>query len=397
MKICKRCLYPENHPLNIIFDKDGICSGCKIHEEKDTLDWDAREKKLLNILKYYRGKSTKNYDCIIPVSGGKDSYFIVDLIKNKYNMRPLLVSYNKQYNTRIGIRNLQYLKTIFQCDCIENTVNPVLAKKLVRHTLEKFGSIYWHNHLGTTTFPVQVAVKFKIPLIIWGVHQGIDQVGMFSHTDEVEMTRKYRKEHDLMGYEAEDLVSEKDEIYEREMAKYFYPTNKEIEEIGIRGIYLGNYIRWDSKIQHEAMIKKYNYETMQQTRTFIPYDNVDCFMYSDVHDYIKYLKHGFGKVTDHVSREIRLNHLSKQDGLELINKYQTIFPNYLNMFLEWSGISEPDFFKLVNKYDMPLNQSKISITSSSIQTKYMLNTRSNTQETHFRLFEKGHINNIKGN
>ena len=117
----------------------------------------------------------------------------------------------------------------------------------------------------TSTFPVQIAVNLKIPLIIWGAHQGVDQVGMFSHTDEVEMTRKYRKEHDLMGFEAEDMISEKNEIFERDMAKNFYPSDKDIETIGVRGIYLNNYIRWDSKIQHESMITKYNYETLLQT------------------------------------------------------------------------------------------------------------------------------------
>jgi hypothetical protein len=92
------------------------------------------------------------------------------------------------------------------------TVNPETVKKITRATIRKMGSIYWHCIAGQTVYPVQVAVKFKIPLIIWGAHQGLDQVGMFSHLDEVEMTRKYRKEHDLMGFEAEDLISEFDNI-----------------------------------------------------------------------------------------------------------------------------------------------------------------------------------------
>ncbi|NVJ54180.1 MAG: N-acetyl sugar amidotransferase [Campylobacteraceae bacterium] len=411
MKVCKRCLYSEGHALNLTFDKEGICSGCRVHEEKDSIDWIEREKKLLKLLDFYRAKTKKNYDCIIPISGGKDSYFIVDLIKNKYKMRPLLVAYNKQYNTKMGIRNLNYLKTIFQCDCIENTINPNLSKKITRYTLDKIGSIYWYNHLGTTTFPVQVAAKYKIPLIIWGAHQGIDQVGMFSHTDEVEMTRKYRKEHDLMGYEAEDMISEKDELYERDMSKLFYPSNKDIETIGIRGIYLNNYIRWDSKLQHEEMIKKYNYETMQQTRTFNTYDNVDCFMYSDLHDYIKYIKLGYGKVTDHVSREIRLNHLSREEGLKIVEKYQYNFPKYLNMFLEWLEISEKEFFKKLEKFNKLKKEDinkleKRVLFNENIHSrdllytnneKFIINSRTNCIDDKILLFDKGYINNIKGN
>jgi len=399
MKICKNCLYTENHALNIVFDKHGVCSGCRVHEEKDILDWPHREKKLLTLLDYYRGKSKKNYDCIVPISGGKDSYFIIDLVKNKYKMNPLLVSYNKQYNTKTGIRNLQYLKTIFKCDCIESTTNPFLSKKITRYTLDKFGSIYWHNHLGTTTFPVQVAVNLKIPLIIWGVHQGVDQVGMFSHTDEVEMTRKYRKEHDLMGYEAEDIISEKNGIFERDMVKHFYPSNKDIEKIGVRGIYLSNYLRWDSKLQHESMIKKYNYETKVQTRTFNSYDNVDCFMYSDLHDYIKYIKHGYSKITDHISREIRLKHISRELGAGIVKYYEAIQPKHTPKFLEWSELSEENFSKMLIKFTKhPFNKKeKNNQSSNEFKDIYTHNSRGKIFDDNIVLFEKGMINKISGN
>jgi N-acetyl sugar amidotransferase len=350
MKFCKRCLYPENHPLNIIFDEDGICSGCRIHEEKDILDWSARGHKLKKILNLYKNQSNNNYDCIIPVSGARDSYFIVHTIKNVYGMNPLLVTYNKQYNTDTGVRNLANLRCQFDCDIMTLTVNPETVKKITRATIRKMGSIYWHCIAGQTVYPVQVAVKFKIPLIIWGAHQGIDQVGMFSHQDEVEMTRKYRKEHDLMGFEAEDLISEFDNISEQDIVQYKYPDDKEIERIGVRGIYLNNYIRWDSKTQHEEMIKLYNYETALQTRTFDTYNDVDCFNYSDVHDYIKFIKHGYGKVFDHVSREIRLRHMTLEQGIDLINHYKLIKPQNLELFLNWIGITENSFNYLMDQH-----------------------------------------------
>ena len=116
MRYCKRCLYPENHPLFLTFDGEGVCSGCRVHEEKDRLDWDERSKKLKRIFEHYKSRSGRSYDCIVPVSGGKDSYFIVHTVKNVYKMNPLLVSYNKQYNTELGIRNLANLRTVFNCD-----------------------------------------------------------------------------------------------------------------------------------------------------------------------------------------------------------------------------------------------------------------------------------------
>jgi N-acetyl sugar amidotransferase len=350
MKYCKRCLYPENHPLNIVFDEHGICSGCRVHEEKDTINWLPKEEKLRSILNQYKNTSGSNYDCIIPVSGARDSYFIVHTIKNVYGMNPLLVTYNKHYNTPEGVRNLAKLRIEFDCDIMTLTVSPETVKNITRATLRKFGSIYWHCLAGQTVFPVQMAVKFKIPLIIWGAHQGIDQVGMFSHLDEVEMTRKYRKEHDLMGYEAEDLIDEFDYINFEDVVQYIYPDDKEIERVGVRGIYLNNFIRWDSKFQHESMIKNYNYETKELNRTFDTYNDIDCYNYSDVHDYIKFIKHGYGKVFDHATREIRLKRLTRDQGISLVKQYGFRQPQNLNLFLNWLGISENSFHYIINQH-----------------------------------------------
>ncbi|MCW7471392.1 N-acetyl sugar amidotransferase [Leptospira kanakyensis] len=350
MKFCKRCLYSEEHPLFLTIGNDGLCSGCKVHEEKVSLDWKERELQLKEILSEYKNHSGNNYDCIVPVSGGKESFFIVHTLKKKYGLNPLLVTYNKQYNTEIGIRNLAKLRIELNCDIMTLTVNPEVVKKITRATLRRFGSVYWHCLAGQTVYPVQIAVKFKIPLIVWGAHQGIEQVGMFSHLDNVEMTRKYRKEHDLMGYEAEDLIDSFDDITESDIFPFRYPDDKEIERIGVRGIYLGNFIRWDLKVQHEEMLAIYQYGTVEQNRTFDTYSDVDCFNYSDIHDYTKFLKQGFGKVTDHVCREIRYGRLTREEGLVLIKKYFQKAPIHLKKFLEWIGITESGFHFILDQH-----------------------------------------------
>jgi N-acetyl sugar amidotransferase len=349
MKYCRRCLYPENHPLNITFDDQGVCSGCRVHEEKDALDWTERAEKLGKIFAEFKVKTRSIHDCIIPVSGARDSYFIVHMVKNVFKMHPLLVSYNKQYNTRRGIRNLAYLKTLLGCDFAQSTVSPEKVRRITRETLKLMGSMYWHCLAGQTVFPVQIAVKFKIPLIVWGAHQGNDQVGMFSHLDEVEMTRKYRKEHDLMGYEAEDILKHGENLKESDFEQYFYPHDRELEKVGVRGIYLNNYIRWDSKKQHEKMIDLYGYETYRQQRTFDKYNDVDCFHYSGIHDYIKFLKWGYGKATDHAGREIRLKRMTREEGIGMVRKYQDLKPQELPLFLEWLGIGEDEFWEHVSR------------------------------------------------
>ena len=353
MQYCVRCLYPANHPLGITFDSEGICSGCRVHEEKDELDWKPRGSMLREIFDRFRSNGGNNYDCIVPVSGARDSYFIVHTVKNVYGMNPLLVSYNRHHNTERGIRNLAYLRTVFNCDFVQMVMAPQRVHRITRETIRRLGSMYWHVIAGQTVFPVQVAVRYKIPLIVWGAHQGCDQVGMYSHLDEVEMTRRYRCEHDLMGTEAEDLVAGTEDLSEQDMKLYMYPHDKEIAKVGVRGIYLSNYIRWDSKAQHETMIERYAYETSLQTRTFDTYNDVDCQHYSGLHDQVKFLKHGYGKVTDHACREIRLRRLTRDEGLDLVRQYQNVEPSDKPRFLSWVGMSSREFDDCIDAHRDP--------------------------------------------
>ena len=346
IKQCKRCLYKSDHPLGITFDEEGICSGCRIHEEKDILDWKSRWNKLEKIVKPYKSNNSKNYDCIIPITGSQDSYYIVHLVKNKLKLNPLLVTYNKYFNTPLGINNLSNLRIKFNCDILFQNVNPLSVKKITRETFRRFGNIYWACIAGQTVFPVQTAVKYKIPLIIWGAHQGLEQVGMFSHSHEVEMTRRYRKDHDLFGIEADDLISINNTLKEEDIWQYRYPSDFDINEIGVRGIYLGNYVRWDPKAQHEEMIDIYNYKTSYFARTFDCYDYVDCYNYMDLHDLLKLYKHGYSKVTDHACREIRFKRINRKTAISLVNYYQLKSPKYEYLFAEWLGI-RPESMKII--------------------------------------------------
>ena len=338
IKFCKRCLYSSTHPLGLTLDDEDICSGCRVHEEKDNLDWPSRWAKLKSLVEPYRNIGGTNYDCIVPVTGSQDSYYIVYLVKEKLGLNPLLVTYNKYFNTPLGIRNLANLRIRFNCDILYQNVNPVSVKNIVRTTLRKFGSIYWPILAGQTVFPVQTAVRYKVPLIIWGAHQGLEQVGMFSHEHEVEMTRRYRKDHDLMGYEADDLLSIFNTLSEEDVWQFRYPDDRDLNDIGVKGIYLGNYVRWDPKAQHEKMISEFNYKTSAFNRTFDCYDYVDCFNYMDLHDLLKLYKHGYSKVTDHASREVRFGRLTRNQGVALILNHEQVPLKYLEQLCEWLGV-----------------------------------------------------------
>ncbi len=353
ISFCKRCLYGTSHPLGLTLDDEGICSGCRVHEEKDALDWATRWSKLELLVKPYRDQAGDNYNCIVPVTGGQDSHYIVHLVKERLGLNPLLVTYNKYFNTPLGISNLANLRIRFNCDILYQNVNPLSVKNITRSTLRRFGSVYWPILAGQTVFPVQTAVRYQVPLIIWGAHQGLEQVGMFSHEHEVEMTRRYRKDHDLMGHEADDLLSIFDTLKEEDIWQYRYPDDHELHTVGVRGIYLGNYVRWDPKAQHEQMMRTHGYKTSTFGRTFDCYDHVDCFNYMDVHDLLKLYKHGYSKVTDHAAREIRFGRLTRKDGLALVRKYEQQALHYMDQFRDWLGVSQHSLQFLLDRHRNP--------------------------------------------
>lgn len=353
MKYCQRCVYPENHPLGLTFDDRGICSGCAIHEEKDEFNWAERLVELQSVVESHRGKSATGYDCIIPVTGDGDSHFVTHFVKHVLKLNPLLVTYNIHFNTKRGIRNLANLLTKLDCDHLHYTVHPNLVKKITRIALHKMGDMYWHCLAGMQTFPVQVATKIDIPLIVWGVNGWLDQVGMFSHWDVVEMTKKVRKEHGLRGHDAEMMCDPAAGVTMKQMQAFMYPSDVEIETAGVRGIYLGNFIRWDAQQQIENMVERYGYETADQERTFNRYETVHCHHNAGTHDYMKFLKHGYGKVSDHVSRDIRLRRLTREAGIQLVREYEHKRPRDLDMFLQWVGVSEAEFMACLDRFRDP--------------------------------------------
>jgi len=350
IKFCKKCLYSSLHPLGITINEEGICSGCEIHDEKNNINWEEKWNKLKQLIKPYKSKNNKNYDCVVPVSGGQDSYFIIYNVL-KLGLKPLLVSYNKYFNTEIGIKNLANLRIKFDCDILYQNVNPMSVKKITKYTFSEYGNIYWPILAGSTVFPVQVAVKYEIPLIIWGAHQGMEQVGMFSHHHEVEMTRRYRNDHDLFSFEAEDLLKISNNLNEDDIFQYIYPDDSLLNKIGVRGVYLNNFIRWDPLAQHRSMVEKFNYQNSEFSRTFDTFDYVDCYSYMYLHDYLKLCKHGYSKVTDHVCREIRHSRINKQEGLSLVRMYENIYPKYIQNFCEWIGMKDIKSFNyIVNRF-----------------------------------------------
>lgn len=364
---CKKCWNPSNHPLSISFDSKGVCSGCYVHNEKYEINWNAKYNKLKNFYSNIRNKYS--YDCVIPVNGNGDDYFVTNFAKNYLNLRPLLVSYNNHFNTKVGIRNLANLIAKLDCDHIQITVNPDTVREITKMSLDKIGDMYWHILSGNQSFPVQIALKMKIPTILWGVNGWLDQVGKFSHHHEAEMTKRIWEEFSLRNMNYSSLLHKNSKVSKKDLSPLIYPALSEIKKNNLRGIYLGNYVLWDAKVQTEDMIRQYKYETMIQQRTHNNYESIYCKNNAGVHDYIKYLKYGYGKVTDHINRDIRFKRISREDAKKIINEYEQRIPKDLDIFLDWLKITKKNFYSKIKNFKKKNNLFINKNTKSRFSSK----------------------------
>ena len=349
---CTKCLYPETTKPFITFDEEGVCGGCRTSEEKDTIDWEERGKLLRTLIKESIKKpQNPNYDCIIPVSGGKDSTYQVHYVKNVLGLKPLLVCFNHQDNSYTGIRNLENLVTKLGCDLVRYTPSPDTVKKCCRISVDKLADPFWHEHAGIFTYPIQVAVKEKIPLIIWGEYGHLDLTGMNSLHDFVEMNKKNRVEHSMRGLDGDAFLEGNEEgLTKRDIPFAYYPSNDEISELDLVGIYLGNFIKWNSISQTKEMIFKYDFMTSEKERTFNIYENAECYYNDTVHDYMKYLKYGYNRAVDHASQLIRLGYINRDTGAFLANRYNKTYPH--DKFIEWCKWAALDYKEVMRKCKM---------------------------------------------
>lgn len=353
---CSRCLYLSDHPLGLILDSKGVCSGCIVHEEKDSLDWSSRFADLKKLTNSYKLKTSNNYDCIVPVTGGQDTFFTVHTVINDLGLNPLLVNFNRNFNSSQGIKNLATLRTSFLADFRQFTINPMIAKKVIRTTLANLGTVNWLWIAGQTSLPVRMANQLGIPLIIWGAHQGIEQVGMFSHTDEVEMTSRYRKEHDLMGIDEVNIFDFDPDFKPEDINSIRYPNDDTLQRNGTRGIYLSNFIRWDPVSQHEFVREKYGYIGRKSRRTYYEFDNPDCPVYFEFQDLLKTKRVGYGKVTDQLVRDIRHKRIDKNRACEIEREYFGRPAQGIDDFASWLGISAKSFDSILLRHSKDFDQ-----------------------------------------
>ncbi len=332
MRYCKLCLYPETKP-DLSFDAHGVCNACLNYQYRAEVDWDQRKDEFLRVVETYRSKNGDNYDCLVPVSGGKDStYQLLRLLE--VGMNPLCVTATTDDLSDIGRRNIENIKKL-GVDYIEVTTNPVVRRRINRFTLETVGDISWPEHVTIFTIPVRVAVQHNIRLIVWGENPQHEYGGPAASTQKNVLDRRWLEEFGgLLGLRVSDIVGQIG-VTRRDMIQYTYPSDEELARVGVTGIFLGYYFPWDG-YRNALFAQGYGFETFPTMveGALANYENLDNHQMG-LHDYFKFLKYGFGRATDIACNHIRRGRLTRRDGLELVKRHDGKFPwTYLGKKIE---------------------------------------------------------------
>jgi N-acetyl sugar amidotransferase len=357
MKYCSKCTYPLV-AVNLAINKDHICSACKtssIFNELDSNFWEKRKSKFESLLENILQNNKSDYDCIIPVSGGKDSYYQTHVMVKEYGLKPLLVTYHGNNYLPEGDFNRDRMKDVFNADHLVMGPSVEVLKKINRIGFKKMGDMNWHNHCGIHTFPIQIAVKYEIPLMVWG-EIAWDISGMFDPDDYVEFNARVRHEHSLRGFEWFDMLNDpNDPLKANDLLWAKYPSDEEILRVGVKGIYIGNFFKWDP-IRHTQLVQeKYGWKEAESPfqRTYRRFSNLDDRYENGVHDLLKFIKFGYGRASDHSSKDIRSGDMTRNEAVDMVKKYDHIISDDLYHWLNYVDMTEEDFWKIADKFRDP--------------------------------------------
>lgn len=352
MEYCKKCIMPDTKP-DLYLDEEGVCNACKSYDNRKIIDWDLRKKELVEILERYRSKDQSSWDCIVPVSGGKDSTTQVVRVL-QLGMNPLCVTATTCHLSEIGRKNIQNIKNL-GVDYMEVSPNPVIRRKLNKVGLTQVGDISWPEHVGIFTIPVRAAVKYNVPLLIWGENSQNEYGGPAAASENNVLNRKWLEEFGgLLGLRVTDLIG-MEGIEKKHLILYTYPSDDEMVRMGVTGIFLGYYIQWDG--YSNSLIAQANGFTSYNTTiegSIVNYENLDNYQ-TGIHDYFKFLKFGFGRATDLACLHLRRGRITRQDAIDIVKKHDGKFPwTYLGkpikQILEPLDISLGEFIKICDRF-----------------------------------------------
>lgn len=353
VKFCKKCTISNQRP-RITLNADGICSACQFAEyKKQHVDWDERESQLLKLLKRFR-RDDGGYEVLVPSSGGKDSARVAHELKHKYGMRVLTVTWAPHIYTEIGFNNLQSMIRIGGLDNVLGTPNGLIHRKLTKLSFEVLGDPFQPFIYGQFNFPLQIAVKYEIPLIMYGENGEVEYGGDMKNAFKPTMDYKIdHKKHYFSGLDPKDLMNLG--INEKDILSYMYPATKELELLGVEIHFYGYYHKWTPQENFYYCVENTGFtpNPVRNEGTYSKYasldDKIDGFHY-----YLSFIKFGIGRATSDSAHEIRDGHLTREEGVALVKKFDGEFPRkYFDIFLKYCSISEEYFWDVIDSWRSP--------------------------------------------
>ena len=352
VKFCKRCTMSNQRP-RISFNEEGICSACVFAEMKRRINWNEREKELIELCDKYR-RNDGSYDVVVPSSGGKDSSFTAHQMKYQYGMNPLTVTWAPHLYTDVGWRNFQALSHIGGLDNILFTPNGLVHRKLSKLSFEIIGDPFQPFIYGQVNIPLQIAVKFKIPLIMVGENAEVEYGGSMKNAESP--TRDYHddiKNHAFSGIDPEEMISQG--LSKDDLCVYSKPTKDDLVRNNTKIYMLGYYKKWIPQENYYYAVQHAGFSANPERRegTYSKYasldDKIDGF-----HFYLMFIKFGIGRATSDSAHEIRDGHLRRDEGVRLVQKYDGEFPDkYFKVFLDYCDITEDYFWEVIDSFRSP--------------------------------------------
>jgi N-acetyl sugar amidotransferase len=343
---------PHTKP-DLRLDDEGVCNACRSYEARKSVDWAARRAELTSLLDRYKSRNGPRWDCIVPVSGGKDStYQVIRVLQ--LGLNPLCVTATTCDLSSIGRKNIQNIKNL-GVDYVEFSPNPVIRRKLNRIGLTEVGDISWPEHVGIFTIPVRAAADFNVPLIMWGENSQNEYGGPAAAAADNVLTRRWLEEFGgLLGLRVTDLVGT-DGIEQRHLIAYTYPSDEDLRRVGVTGVFLGYYMPWDG-YSNALLAQAHGFTTLGSTveGSIVNYENLDNHQ-TGIHDYFKFLKFGFGRATDIACLHVRRGRITREDGLALVKAHDGRFPwTYLGKplaeILEPLDLSVDEFVRICDRF-----------------------------------------------
>ncbi len=353
MRYCIRCVQPDTRP-GIFFSSDGVCGACLWEDEKKNIDWAHRETELKNIASWAKSQHAP-YDCVIGVSGGKDSVFQALYARDKLGLRPLLVNSEASFTTEIGQKNLENIKQL-GFDTIGLRVNPKIMKELVRRDFFAALNIARPSEYPLYASACIVAEKFEIPLIIQGENAG-QTLGASLDTgtggDAFYQFRLNTVKNDPVDLYAQNGILKED--------LWLYRSNhKKLQDKGVRSIFLSYYAKEWSQIENAAFALQHGLEIMPPEMdpyfhgTYRRFQSLDYY-YRPLNQLFKFVKYGFGMATDQACYDIRAGLISREEGIFLVQELDhACGEKFIDDICEYIGISSQKFWEHVNTFRGPM-------------------------------------------